>query len=428
MAVKLAYLMSRFPKISETFILHEILELQKLGIRIEIFPLVHEHESAVHPEAEPLVKRAHYPALFSTELLSAQFYWFRKSPLQYSLVWLRAFRGNITSARFLLRSFVVIPVAALFARKIKQLGISHVHAHWATHPALAAWVIHQLTGLPYSFTAHAHDIYVERPMLGEKIRKASFVVTISDYNKQLLQGLYGESANVKIHVVHCGVDPESFQPKPLRGSKSDFTILCVASLSDYKGQAYLVDACSLLRRRGIDFRCLLIGEGDCRGELEKRIRDLHLERQIQLLGWKPHQQVREYMARADVVVLPSVTTITGKKEGIPVALMEALAMEVPAVSTSISGIGELVQDEETGLLVPERDPIALANAITRLQKNPELGRRLGHSGRRKVLMEFNLHKNAQTLAKLFGAEMSAITMQAAPSRLTEWKNQGAAQC
>src|SRR5262249_36742841 len=148
-------------------------------------------------------------------------------------------------------------------------------------------------------------------------------------------------------------------------SKSLFTILCVASLSDYKGQTYLVDACSLLRRRGIDFRCLLIGEGDCREEIETQIRGLHLEHQIQLLGWKPHHEVREFMEGADVVVLPSVCTVSGKKEGIPVALMEALAMEVPAVSTSISGIGELVQDEQTGLLVPERDPIALANAITR---------------------------------------------------------------
>src|SRR4029077_2959552 len=141
--------------------------------------------------------------------------------------------------------------------------------------------------------------------------------------------------------------------------------------SDYKGQAYLVDACSLLRRRGIDFRCMLIGEGDCREQIKNQIRDLHLERQIRLLGWKPHHEVREHMGAADVVVLPSVCTVSGKKEGIPVALMEALAMEVPAISTSISGIGELVQDEKTGLLVPERDPIALANAITRLQRNPE---------------------------------------------------------
>src|SRR5262249_44476839 len=181
-----------------------------------------------------------------------------------------------------------------------------------THPALAAWAIHELTGLPYSFTAHAHDIYVERPMLAEKIERASFVVTISDYNKQLLQGLYGETAAGKIHVIHCGVDPESFQAKRSSESKSLFTILCVASLSDYKGQTYLVDACSLLRRRGIDFRCLLIGEGDCREEIETQIRGLHLEHQIQLLGWKPHHEVREFMEGADVVVLPSVCTVSGK--------------------------------------------------------------------------------------------------------------------
>ncbi|MBC8160024.1 MAG: glycosyltransferase [Roseiflexaceae bacterium] len=398
---KIAYLMSRFPKISETFILYEILELQRLGMQVEIFPLLRETAPVMHSEARALVERAHYTNILTKEVLQAQRYWLRRQPAAYLHAWVQAIRGNASSPKSLSRALVVVPQAALFAQRMVELGVSHLHAHWATHPALAAYVVGLLTGLPYSFTAHADDIYVERPMLDEKIRRAHFVVTISEYNKRFLSELYGEAAASKIAVVHCGVDSSIFTPRAPAPSNSLFTIVCVARLEQKKGHTYLVEACAQLKAQGLSFRCMLVGDGEERPQIESQIKRLGLEDTVILLGQQPRSRVAELLAEADVMVLPSVTTAKGRQEGIPVALMEALATELPVVASAISGIPELVEDGHTGLLVPERDPTALATALARLHSNPELGRRLGAAGRIKVQREFDLQRNTATLHHMF---------------------------
>jgi glycosyltransferase involved in cell wall biosynthesis len=420
----IAYLMSRFPKVSETFILYEILELERLGMQVEIFPLVHELENVAHPEAQALVDRAHYSRLAAPAVLAAQFYWLFKRPAAYLRTWWQSIRGNLGSRKFLIRAVAIVPQAALFARQMEALSVKHIHAHYATHPALAAYVIHQLTGLPYSITAHAHDIYVERPMLEEKIRAASFVVAISEYNKRLLGELYGNAAAEKTIVIHCGIDPAVFQPRPVKERSGPFTIVCVASLQDYKGHPYLVDACAQLKAQGLDFRCLCIGEGEDRPQIEAQIARHGLHDYVQLLGQQPRNRVSELLAQADVMVLPSVVTASGKKEGIPVALMEALAMELPVVATAISGVPELIEDGKTGLLAPERDSQALAMALQRLCHEPELGKQFAAAGRDKVLREFNLHINTAALSNLLvhdwsgttGTARSAVSGVLAPGR------------
>lgn len=394
-----AYVMSRFPKISETFILYEILELERLGMRVSVFPLLRQREQVMHAEARAVVERANYSSVASLRVLAAQCFWMRKRPLAYLRAWWRAIRGNISSPKFLARAMVVVPQAAWFARAMQEAGVEHVHAHWATHPALAAYVVQQLAGLPYSFTAHAHDIYVERPMLGEKLQHASFVVTISEYNRRLLQQWYGAMAD-KTVVIHCGVDPDVFQPRPHQRRNTVFTMLCVASLQDYKGHPYLIEACRQLKDQGVAFRCLLVGEGEDRPSIAALIARLGLETDVTLLGHQPRDRVSALAAEADVMVLPSVTTSSGKQEGIPVALMEALATELPVVATAISGIPELIEDGRTGLLVPERDAAALAAALLRLYRDPALGQRLGSAGRAKVVREFNLRANTAALYQL----------------------------
>jgi len=407
---QIAYIMSRFPKITETFILYEILELRRIGLEIEIFPLIIENEAVKHPEVETLTGHVHYNRILSKETLAAQLYWLYKQPKNYLRAWWRAIRGNFSSPKFLARTLITVPMAAQFARQIQALGIKHIHAHWATHPTLAGYVIHQLTNLPYSFTIHAHDLYVERPMLDEKVRLASFVVTISEYNRQLLQELYGTTAADKTIVVHCGIEPEVFQPQPTKSSTGPFTIICIASLEEYKGHPYLLEACAQLKAEGIDFRCLLVGEGSQRSHLESQIMQLGLDNHVTLLGRQPRSRVQKLLDEADVMALPSVVAKSGKKEGIPVALMEALAMELPAIATRISGVPELIVDGETGLLVPERDAQALATALLRMYNEPELGRRFGPTGRAKVMQEFNLHHSAATLYNMFNQDWTSAAI------------------
>ncbi len=411
-----AYIMSRFPKISETFILNEILELRRQGVDIEIFALIREREDVMHPEVADLVRDAHYAPVLSLRVLASQVAWLVRAPCRYLGAWVRVLRGNLRSRAALIRSFYIVPQAAAFARELQTLGVEHAHAHYATYPALTAYVIHRLVGLPYSFTAHAHDIYVDRPMLEEKLAAASFVVTISNFNRDLLLRLYGRAAD-HVHVVRCGVDTELFLPAP-RAPHPEPTILCVGSLQEYKGQAYLVQACELLVRRGLQLRCLLVGEGRDRRELEHLVQRLGLEQVVSFLGSQPRDVVRDLLGRADVFALPSITARNGQMEGIPVALMEALASGVPVVASDLSGIGELVEHERNGLLVPERDVEALAGALSQLASDEERRRQFGRTGRQTILASFRLDENVARLHELFaGSRRTPLpTSDVAPRR------------
>jgi glycosyltransferase involved in cell wall biosynthesis len=412
-----AYLMSRFPTLTETFILYEILELERLGLRVEVFPLLRQREQVVHPEARAIVERAHYARVLSRAALVAQFYWLGTRPRAYLGAWWQALRGNVRSWSFFLRALLIVPLAALFARQIESLGVTHVHAHWATHPTLAAFVIQRLTGLPYSFTAHSHEIYVDRTMLEEKIRRASFVVTISEYNQRLLREFYGDRAADKTAVIHCGVDVAVFQPPPYRERSGPFTIVCVASLQRHKGHPYLIEACARLKAQGIPFRCLLVGEGQDRPQIEALIARLGLAGEVRLLGQQPRHRVSELLAAADVVTLQSIMTPSGMSEGIPVALMEAMAVGRPVIASALRGIPELVEHERTGLLIPDQDAQALADALLRIYREPEFARQLGSAARAKVVREFNLRDNAAALYRLLVQEWRAGSAAAAAGSL-----------
>lgn len=411
--------MSRFPTIRETFILYEMLELQQRGVQIDVFPLIQQRESVVHPEVARLDGHVHYARLCSWQTLADQFYWLRRHPLRYLGAWGKALRGTVFSFDFFLRAFVVVPLAARFARQIRDLHIDHMHAHWATHPALAAFVVHHLTGTPYSFTAHAHDIYMDRTMLAEKMQHASFVVTISRYNQDMLQALYGDATSHHVRVIHCGVDLSVFQPRDAAShtnnantaSDDTLTIVCVAGLEERKGHRYLIEACAALQREGVPFRCVLVGEGPERPAIEAAIKQHGVQEHVVLEGYQPRDRVRELLAGASVVVLPSITTQHNKKEGIPVTLMEALAMAVPVISTQQSGIPELITHEQSGLLVPERDTDSLVDALVRCYLDPAWAAQLGQAGRAHVEREFDLQKET---GKLYGLLVAAATPHQTP--------------
>lgn len=408
---RIAYVVSRFPKITETFILYEILELQRLGLDVSVFAIQREHEGVMHPEAVPLIEQAHYAKLASWQVVRSQLLWLLHSPRAYVKAWWRGIKGNVRSPKFLVRALYVVPLAAHFAGRMQLWNIEHVHATWATHPALAAYVIRILTGIPYSFAAHSHEIYVDRTMLGEKIRRSEFFITISEYNRKLLTDHYGRDAAEKMHVVRCGVDTEFFSPRPSVRRSRPFTILCVASLEAHKGHRYLIEACTELKKSGIGFRCLLVGEGDCRQAIERMIRECGLADQVQLLGRQDRDRVVALMHEADVVTLQSLMTPSGMSEGIPVSLMEAMAAGVPVIASSIRGIPELVEHGRAGLLIPAGDAAALTEALMTIYSSPEIARALGIRGREKIIHNFDLRANTQLKALLFqqGALPTATT-------------------
>ncbi|MGH2522692.1 MAG: glycosyltransferase family 4 protein [Anaerolineales bacterium] len=400
--------MSRFPKITETFILYEMLAVEQQGAPVEVYPLLRERTTVMHPEAEAFVKRAHFQPFLSWPILRAHLHFLRRKPLVYFGTLATLLRATWGSLNFFVGALGIFPKTVYFAYRMAQEGITHVHAHFANHPAAAGFIIHRLSGIPFSFTAHGSDLHMDRHMLREKVAEAAFVVSISNYNKELIIGDCGEQFRGKIHVIHCGVDTQVFQARPAdwwhKRPARPFTILCIGTLHEVKGQTYLIEASRMLHEKGIDFVCQLVGDGPDQDMLTEQIKQAGLIGRVQLLGRRTREQIAELLSQADVAVTPSVPTKSGKREGIPVVLMEAMGSGVPVVASNLSGIPELVEHERSGLLVPARDAVKLAEALERLQKDPAFCQRLGQSGREKVIREFDLNPNAAALARRFGSK------------------------
>ena len=413
-AVKVAYIMSRFPKITETFVLYEILEMERLGLNVEIYPLLRERQGVMHPEAGPLVERAHYQPFVSLPIIAAQFHFLLRKPRTYLSTLLALLGGTLGSFNFFTGALGIFLKTVYFARRMATDDVTHIHAHFASHPAAAAFVIHRLVGIPYSFTAHGSDLHRDRTMLQEKVAEAAFVVTISDYNRDLIAAECGEKYRNKTAVIHCGVDTEVFRPRSTGARRKriagPLNILCVGTLHEVKGQTYLLEACRLLADHDVDFVCHFVGDGPDRARLVRRSSEEGLKDRVHFHGQRTRNEIAQLLRNADIVVAPSVPTKDGRREGIPVALMEAMASGVPVVASGISGIPELIEEGRSGLLVPPRDAFALAQALEVLA-SPRLREQISREGRKKVEKEFDLHKNAATLAQRFVESCSSSAKQ-----------------
>jgi glycosyltransferase involved in cell wall biosynthesis len=303
----------------------------------------------------------------------------------------------------MLRALATMPLAASHARTIAGLGIDHVHAHFATYPALAAWLCGRLTGIPYSFTAHAQDVLVPQVGLGRKVRDAAFVVAIMDFNRRLLSRLGRDL--VPVHVVHCGIDVNRYRfrvraPEPAGPVRA----VCVASLVEYKGHRVLFEA---LARGGPELDRIeldVVGEGPLRKSLEELAHSLGIASRIRFWGALPEHELDDLLDGAHLFVQPSVVARNGNTDGIPVALMEALARGVPVVASRLSGIPELVRPGETGLLAQPGDSASLAGALSELVADPTGARRRAEAGRKLVQREFAVSDTAGQLVGLFRGE------------------------
>ncbi|NIR47291.1 glycosyltransferase family 4 protein [candidate division KSB1 bacterium] len=418
--LKVAYTLSRFPKLTETFILYEILALEKLGVQVELFPLLYERQSVVHPEAAKMLKRANFYPFISLSILSAHLHYLRCKPRTYFSVLWQVLRGTFGSLNFFIGAIGIFPKSVKMAYEMEMRGVNHLHAHFCTHPAVAALIVKGLTGIPFSFTAHGSDVHVERRMLDKKIEAARFAVTVSDFNKNVMIEECGEQVGDKIKVVHCGVDPDEFIPNSKQKEDRPLRIICVASFEEVKGHKYLVEAFEILNRKGVEFRCDLIGYGPLKKKVRAQIRKAGLEDKVVVHKPRPRAEIVQMLREAHLKVLPSVRTKRGKREGIPVVLMEAMASALPVVSSRLSGIPELVEHNKTGLLVEPRDVQGLANAILKLVHDRKLRKTMGAAGREKVLREFDLRKNAEELSKLFLSNIDQTPRSENGTHIPRW--------
>lgn len=395
----LLYVMNDFPSLYQGTVINEIHTLRSLGYAARVLALrrpEHPNQAALETlggvitygldlrGSRQAVLRANL-ALIARIGLAA--YWD-----SWQLVKKFRVMGN-------LRGFMRLVAAA---HQLRQQGFTHLHAHWANEATEMAMILSRLSGLSFSFTCHAVDIFVSPRHLDEKLRAARFVVTVSGYNKQYLMDHYGPDLEDKIHVIYPLIDIHQFTPRPpLDGN--EINILSVGRLVEKKGFPYAIEAAGLLREGGHRFVWKIAGEGGDRPQLEVAIKDRGLGAWVQLLGNLPQNDVKLLLDQATVFVLPCVVASNGDRDGMPQVLIEAMAKEVPVVTTTAVGTGELVRDG-SGFLVPPRDGAALAAAVEQVITSDRAEQQvMGRIGRQSVEQEFDIHHLANKLIALFEA-------------------------
>jgi colanic acid/amylovoran biosynthesis glycosyltransferase len=391
------YVLRKFPVLSETFILNEILALESRGLEVHVFALAPSRDPRFHEGVGRLKATIHHVPAFTDfrTLLSHARRQAGRGPARYRRQLLRVLATGRPKLlwRFLQASYV--------ADRARRAGVRHLHAHFATHPATVAHQASQLLGISFSFTAHAYDVYrgAEPRVIARKMIDARFTITISEYNVSVLRS-FANGRRPRIELVRNGIDMTRFSP-PATPPDGPFTILAVARLVEKKGLRYLVEACRYLRDRGLEFRCDIVGKGAQQALLDGLVRGWKLDDRIRLAGALAQQEIVERYHRAHVLVLPCVVGQDGNRDGLPVSIVEALACGVPVISTPVTGIPEVVRDGINGCLVPEGDPRALADAIETLMRHPQLRQRLCGTARGSVAEDFDQEKTAARLHALF---------------------------
>jgi glycosyltransferase involved in cell wall biosynthesis len=399
---RVLYVVSQFPSWTETFIVREIRTLVEHGVDVRILSLKRSSEAMVQADAAALMDRVWQPPGPALTLLNAARAGL-SNPVMIARATATVVAGTWRNPAVLLKSLATLARSLGGLWWLRRFDPEYIHAHWSTYPATAAWMLARVMGRPFGFTCHAHDVFVNRQLLPRKIEDAALAVTISRHNVDWLARNVSAVARRKLEVVHCGVELQQFPWKP--EGRSGNRILGVGRLAPEKGFHTLVEALALLHADGIAFECTLVGEGPARASLQGLIDGHGLHDKVELAGALPQEAVRAALEAATVFALPCQVAASGSRDGIPVALMEAMASGCAVVSCPVSGVPELIVDGVDGLLAPERDVNALAGALRRLLEDEPLRRRLAVAARQRIEREFDARKEA---LKLHGLMSSAV--------------------
>jgi glycosyltransferase involved in cell wall biosynthesis len=400
-----AYIVKAWPRLSETFILNEIISLEGRGVPIRIFSVKERDPGPAHSKVAQVRAKVTYLAFWSNwkRTIPANLRTLCRQPWRYLRVLLQAIKVNVIRHHRLGPPWHFFEAAYLTDILFRE-PVDHLHAHFASTPALVALYTHRLRGIPYTFTAHAKDIYVTDPeVFRTKLEEARAVITCTQYNRLFLSKQYGPLCDGKVHSIYHGLDVAQFDFQlPTRVDSGEPMILSVARLVEKKGLSDLIAAADILRRRSRVFHVEIIGSGPQREALKAQVKQLRLTDRVRLPGAQAHDVVCLAYQRASVFVLPCVIASNGDRDGIPNVLLEAMASGVPVVSTPVSGIPELIESGHDGLLVPPNDPAALADAIDKLLASQEMRESLARAARTKIESSFSLDASAERLLTVFG--------------------------
>lgn len=388
-----AYLFERFPSFGQTFCYREVAELDRQGVTPPIFSIRRPKDEPPQDWDAKIVARVHYLPE-EAELVPEIDRLLKRKALPARVVDLLAGWGRRTD-------FLRLYQAIYVGLRLEEKGIHHVHAHFAGMAARTAFWIDKFFGIQFSFTGHANDIFAPGDFeigLDQLMESARSTVTVSDFAAHFLKKRFPASV-AKIHRVYNGIDLNDFR-------RSDFSnpipsIIAVGRLIEKKGFTDLIRACEVVRKRGREFRCQIIGEGPLAEPLRAQIDDGGLPGQVEVAGPHPQSEVRSRLAGATLFVLPCIAEPRGAMDNLPTVIMEAMAAGLPVVSTQIGGIPEMVVENETGLLVSPNDPSALADAIEKLLIDPALAKKFGQAGCERACALFSIEKNVREFLRLF---------------------------
>jgi colanic acid/amylovoran biosynthesis glycosyltransferase len=413
---RIAYYHHAFPVLSETFIQREVAALAAAGTAVVVFS--HEPRGTEYFDARAmeLMRATHYLALRNDQLPNYAWHFVRRHPWTLLNLFLYVVLRRHSARKSYRNDRQIFYRAIALAKALEEHGITHVHCPWLNDDALVALLAARLVKIPYTVQARASDIHRDTAIYGrrEKLAHARFVVTNSRYNEAVLGSLLPHRHAPRVHVIYNGIDVQRFQPRR-RATDTILRLLSVARLVEPKGLEYLVEACALLAATGMQLRCSIVG-GRVASEvnyyitLQKLRRTLALDGVVSFAGAQPFSRVLEHYAEADIFILPAVVASDGRRDITPNALIEAMAMKLPVVSTTSGAIPEIVEDGVSGILVPPRNSAALAAAIARLAGDASLREELGANARRRVEERFDINKNIRHYVALF-----------AGSRLQGWR-------
>jgi colanic acid/amylovoran biosynthesis glycosyltransferase len=390
--IQFAYLFERFPSFGQTFCYREVAELARQGLTPPIFSIRNPKDEPRQEWDSRIAERVHYLPE-ENELLDDVRRASKKGNLSAEIIAAIDEWGRRTD-------FLRLYQAVYVGLRLREIGIDHVHAHFAGMAARTAFWIRKFFPITFSFTAHANDIFAPRDFaigLDKLVDAARVIVTETDYAARFLQERFPERTN-RVHRIYNGLNLAEF-------SRSDFSsapplVVAVGRLIVKKGFADLIRACGLLAERGKAFRCEIIGQGPLEKELREQIDKFGLQDRVALRGARPQHEVRKRLAVASVFVLPSMIDPEGGMDNLPTVIMEAMATGLPVVSTAIGGIPEMVIESETGYLVQPGNAVALAGAIEKVIDDRSLAQRLGEAGYERAQRLFSIENNVRELCAL----------------------------
>ena len=385
--LRIAYVVKRFPRFSETFVVNEILAHESMGVAIEVFSLRPPSDTHFQDQIARVLAPTNY---LSCGRVKAEEIWRSLSVAHHE------FALTADALDCLVEAHPLDAYCGLqLASDVRKKCISHIHAHFASSAATVARIASKITGVPYTITAHAKDIFheaVDETDLRKKLADAKATFTVSDFNLRFLKARFGKFADGVVRIYNgLSLDEFPFSSPENRPTR----IIAVGRLVEKKGFADLVSACEILRNRGHLFECLILGGGELQGELLAQIEACRLSNCVQLLGSVPQHRVKALVQGSAVLVAPCIEGRDGNRDGLPTVLLEAMALGTPCISTAVTGIPELVRHEQTGMIVDQHAPQQLANAIAELLTNRELRCRLAQGARLVMEREFDIRLNTQ---------------------------------